>query len=85
MQQQPITPALLTAEQAAEFLNVSLRTFHALRRVAWFSANCQAIEMTSHLRWSRDELLKAALAAPRRIADPEPQRLADARARKPVL
>jgi hypothetical protein len=69
-------PALLNEAQAASLLGVGRRKFHDLRRQAWFTSACTAIELGPRaLRWHRDELLAAAKNAPRRVVQAEPQQL----------
>lgn len=74
---------LLNFKQAAALLGVSVRTFHALRAEAWFPA---ALELGPRLlRWRRSELLEALTdKAPRQVARPEPQQLANARGVTPA-
>lgn len=71
-------PVLLTAAQAAKALGVSERTFHKLRKQPWMPAE---IVLTSKVvRWSREELVAAHRAMPRRSAAmPEPSTLAAGR------
>ena len=74
-------PALLNEVQAAELLGIGRRKFHDVRQEPWFVAHCTALELSPRcLRFHRDELLAAAMNAPRRVVQSEPVHLASARA-----
>ena len=73
-----LAPALLTEDQAAQYLGVGSRKFRELRGEAWM---CAPILLgPRHQRWSRAELDAAIAAMPRQAAKPdEPAQLARAR------
>ena len=78
-------PALLNEGQAAELLGIGRRKFHDVRQEPWFVAHCTALELSPRcLRFHRDELLAAAMNAPRRVVQSEPAHLASARAERQV-
>ena len=69
---------LLSEEEAAAALGVSVRKFHELRSEPWM---CKPLVLGLRLlRWSRSELEQAVLAAPRQQDRAEPLHLAKARA-----
>jgi hypothetical protein len=73
------TPALLTDEQGAERLGVSLRKFHELRHESWFP---RAIVLgPRHKRYSTEQLDACIPNIPReQTPAPEPLQLAKGRA-----
>ena len=76
-------PALLNEGEAAALLGIGRRKFHDVRRQPWFIQACTAIELGPRaLRFHRDELLAAALNAPRRTVLAEPSQLVAARAER---
>jgi hypothetical protein len=70
-------PILLTDEQAAAALNVSVRRFHELREQPWCPR--PIVLGPRQLRWSMAELSAAVAAMPRQEAKAEPSQLAKAR------
>lgn len=70
---------LLTNEEAAAALNVSLRAFHLLRNEPWMPTPIRLSERA--IRWSYAELLEAIAKMPRATATDEPAQLAAARQR----
>ena len=73
-------PILLTDEQAAAALNVSVRRLHELREQPWFP---RAIALgPRQLRFARAELEAAVASMPRQESKFEPSQLAAARRRR---
>jgi len=69
-----IAPALLTSEQAAEYLGMSEAKFHELRNEPWM---CEPIPLGPRMvRWSRADLDAAIAGMPRQVRRPgEPTQL----------
>jgi predicted DNA-binding transcriptional regulator AlpA len=59
-----VQPALLTDDQSAALLGVSVRKFHALRGEPWWPVKAVALGPRL-LRWPAAELLQAIAAMPR--------------------
>lgn len=76
-------PLLLTAKEAAAFLNIGLRTFHELRSKPFMPKPIVLGPQT--LRWHRQELMESMSArAPRQVDSEEPVSLQAARATREV-
>lgn len=72
-------PALLTDDQSAEFLGVSVRRFHELRAQAWWTVR-PVVLGPRLLRWPAAELVEAIAAMPRQeTKGSEPAALARAK------
>lgn len=68
-----LPPVLLTDAESAAFLNVGLRTFHALRDEPWMP---RAVALGPRLlRWPRTELEAAVQSMPRQESRSEPAAL----------
>lgn len=76
-------PALLNEGEAAALFGVGRRKFHDIRQQSWFVEVCTARALGPRaLRWPRDELLAAAMNAPRLVKRTEPEKLAAARVKR---
>lgn len=62
-----VAPALLTDDQAAEFLGVSCRKFHELRGQPWWTVKAVVLGPRL-LRWPAAELAQAIATMPRQEA-----------------